>query len=274
MKTIKLMIIVLVAVLGFSSCSKESDSNKEKKLVKIYCEKKSNDKKYLYSNWTFEYNEEEQLVSAYNEIFSGEEDYIIGTYKYTWYKEAIDVVSDIKIKMSFVEDEEVTQNQKYTLILKDGRFSYGLGLGEEESTKSIYSYTSNGKMQNYKDIASDFICVWDGDKLIEVNNNDPVLRTDYKFTYGNISCVKGFALNAILTTQQAEHLSYVHPELAGIRTSQCPILEKITYYDGEQITDSTTYEYSYEFDEEGYMTKMTGIVIDKEETIDYALTWE
>ena len=49
------------------------------------------------------------------------------------------------------EDEEVTQNQKYTLILKDGRFSYGLGLGEEESTKSIYSYTSNGKMQNYKD---------------------------------------------------------------------------------------------------------------------------
>ena len=175
MKIIKLMIIVLVAVLGFSSCSKESDSNKEKKLVKIYCEKKSNDKKYLYSNWTFEYNEEEQLVSAYNEIFSGEEDYIIGTYKYTWYKEAIDVVSDIKIKMSFVEDEEVTQNQKYTLILKDGRFSYGLGLGEEESTKSIYSYT--------KQISEGFITIKGGNRVgitgSVVMEKDNVINMNY-----------------------------------------------------------------------------------------------
>ena len=63
-----------------------------------------------------------------------------------------------------------------------------------------------------------------------------------------------------------------HPELAGIRTSQCPTSE--TYSEGDGYDEYLSYE--YEFDANGYISKalQTYKYRDQEDKSTITFTWE
>ena len=91
-----------------------------------------------------------------------------------------------------------------------------------------------------------------------------------KLTYGK-TCSKGYHpfIATMIGAGEYQVLFMAHPEIAGMRTSQLP--QSITWthtdnYSGK--TDSSTYTFTYEFDKEGYISKINS------EYSTYTFVWE
>ena len=131
-------------------------------------------------------------------------------------------------------------------------------------------------MKRYRGSVSDITCEWEGDKLISAVNID--IHEDLKYKYSNISCVKGYC-PIIAWNNTQEMITLAHPERVGLRTTHCPVsIDGFSEFFDDPVTYNYTYE--YEFDDEGYITKIietTTEKINNEETTRckvYTLTWE
>ncbi len=270
MKKIKFVIVALVAVLGFSSCSNEFDFSDEKKLVRCTC---VFDSSFMFIDRIFEYDKKGRLASAYEEQFYAEDIYSKGSYTYNWNKKGVDVFAEYFVKL-LSDTEETNTSENFTITLENKRFAKFVY--NKEYDEYNYTYDSEGRLKRYRGSVSDVTCEWDGDKLVSAVNID--IHDDLKYKYGNISCVKGYCPIIVWDNTQ-EMITLAHPERVGLRTTHCPV--SVDGY-SEFFDDPTTYKYTYEyeFDDEGYITKIIETITEKvnnEETTRgkvYTLTWE
>lgn len=271
MKNIKLMIIALVALLGFNSCSDKFNFNDEKKLVRYTC---VNDTNLVFIDRSFEYDAKGHLVSAYEEQNFAEDVYSRGSYTYTWHKKGVDVHGEHAIKL-LGDTEENNTTEDFTIKFENKRFAKFI-YNNVEYKDYNYTYDSKGRLMHYRASVSDITCEWEGDKLVSALNID--IHGDHKYKYGNISCVKGYCPIIVWNNTQ-EVITLAHPERVGLITTHCPV--SVDYY--SEFFDepvSYCYVYEYEFDDEGYITKIKETQKDKNNKDEimgvriFTLTWE
>ena len=257
--------MALFAVLmcvNFASCSSDDDPTEEKeeggvvvsgkKITKIVRKSGDGDSEI----YTFKYDNNGRLIEA-TALYVGDRD---KTYQFTWGDNAIKVISTLKYSNS-----NYTGTDTYIITLKNG-----LAQNNEDGNSFIYSNsnriikcTSNDKYGE-----GEFSAIWDGDKLVSISEEDE----DATLTYGT-SCKKGYFpfVATMLAVDADAALFMAHPEIAGMRTNQLPT--KITWTDnyGSEISTLT-----YEFDKEGYISKIVGEEISNgsTETDTYTLTWQ
>ena len=244
--------MALMAVLmcgNFASCSKEGnpdgsgDFSNEKKLVKMVCESD----RYSCTN-TFSYDSKGRLTEA-----TKTDNNRSNTYNLIW--------GDDRVLL-----HNVRQNDGIIFTLSNGLIqnysNYDSSFGSHtftynQSNRFIkWGYVSERPGENFTKLA-----IWDGDKLACISNYE---GGQYSYTY-NGTCQKGyfpFYLGSLIEDVWGDLLFSAHPELIGARSSQLPATEKS---DGK-----TTYTYRYEFDKDGYISK---IYEEGAETYIYSLTW-
>ena len=270
MKTLRFIGMALFAFLmgvNFASCSSDDDPTEEKeeggvvvsgkKLVKIVG--KSADNSYS-ETYTFSYDNKGRLIEA-TESYEGDRNNYTETYQFTWGDNAIKVISTFNDSNS-----NYTGTDTYTITLKNG-----LAQNNEDGNSFIYS-NSNRIIKctsNDKYGGGEFSAIWDGDKLVSISEED---QYDATLTYGT-SCKKGyFPFVATMLANDADAALFMaHPEIAGMRTNQLPTKKTSTDNYGSEISTLT-----YEFDKEGYISKIVGEEISNgsTETYTYTLTWQ
>ena len=264
MKTFRLVSAALFAVLmcaNFASCSKDDDATNtdvggndeggnqevtvsEKKLVKVVGKLGSDSETYEFS-----YDDKGRVTKS-TETSNYDVNHYKGEYQFIWGDDAI--TANIK---SSSNDSEYTNN--YTLTLKNG-------LVQNCDTDETLTYNSSGRIasRKYYNFTSSFL--WDSDKLVSTIYKEHEKRT---YTYGE-SCKKGYCPLFIFKMEINCNLLYVaNPELIGAKTTQLPT--SITYSNSGK--DDTT-ALKYDFDKEGYISKITAKRDD--ETYTYTLTWK
>jgi hypothetical protein len=138
-----------------------------------------------------------------------------------------------------------------------------------ESQYETYVYDSNNKIKSMKG-DGDWQFVWDGEKLVKVNTAGLYATITYSGKTCNGQCVVWFEG---LDMSDFDELTYAHPELFGLRTSELPTkieVETKNEYD-------YTLDYQYEFTDDNYVSKIfvTDTRSDGETaTSRYELTWE
>lgn len=245
------MMAVLMGV-GFTSCSKEDpdggDFSNEKKLVKMAQSGSSS------VSITFTYDEKGRMIEATE-------------------------VSDYSNNESFLWGDNAIKCDGVTFTLENGLVQ----CEDSEWKKFVYSYNQSNRLTKceYEHHDAEVSYLWDGDKLVSVTeienpNSDYETTTDITVTYEK-SCKKGFNpyLTGMLGIGSSYYLYLGHPELLGLRTKQLPKTvsrNRTSAYN----TSSEITSFSYEFDKDGYISKM---II--EETYDgesssatITLTWE
>ena len=241
-----------IAVLlgcGFASCNKEDDQAKEddvvvneKKITKIV---RQSDADYLTKR--FQYDGNGRLVKCLSES-----DNYSNTSTLIWKDNTIDL------------DNSSNWPFEYILTLEDNFVQNEEGIGDGYI---YYTYNSSKRLTDIlyvADYESELETFqWDGDKIMSISGEDYKISFAYKQT-----CKRGyFPLFDYFFGWNDHPLYDAHPELIGIRTKQLP--ESITYNYSEN--DNGTITCSYEFDTEGYITKI--IMKDGNEIETYTLTW-
>ena len=248
-KTFRLVGMALFAVLmcvNFASCSSSDDEPTEekdenevvvsgKKIAKIISESEE-----WKETRTFSYDDKGRLIkSTETDEYDNEKN--TRTYQFIWGDDVIKCSGD----------------NNYTFTLKNG-----LVQSDELHT---YSYNKSNRLVKVETSYSTATAIWDGDKLMSISDDDGDDRT---FAYEK-TCKKGnfpFAANMIDDCE----LFIAHPEIVGSLTTQLPAsLTEIDGYSG----DKETATFAYEFDKEGYISKITAKATDGS-TETYTLTWE
>ena len=268
MKNFQLIIVALVAILGFNSCSNQFESNNEKKLVKYLC---IDDTNFKLIERSFEYNKKGQAILIQDDLYFDDDEYSLGVHQFNWNENSIDATQNLSIKL--FGDDVSNQTINYTITLENNLFTKFIN-NDSGYEMSIYTYNEDGRMQNYLDVASDATYIWDADKVISIDNKG--IDAKSKYTYGNISCLKGYC-PIIISATQTDPLSFAHPEFVGLKTKQCPISLEYTYFEGDEPLGTNHSTYEYEFDNEGYITKIIETTTTSNEEIHiytYTLTWK
>ena len=112
---------------------------------------------------------------------------------------------------------------------------------------------------------------WDGDKLTSVTSYDEDNSLEYKQTITYNGCCNAGYNPLIVDIVCKDVLTYAHPELFGLRSTQLP--SSITTESDEVWIETGTRNYEYEFDEAGYITKIVGKV-ETEIVETWTVTWE
>ena len=269
MKTFRFIGMALFAVLmcvNFTSCSGGDDDPTEepeeggvvvngKNLVKVVG--KSANGSYS-ETYTFSYDNKGRLIEAtesYQEGSYKDTD----TYQFIWGDDAIKVV--------------INPTYNYTLTLNNGLVRNS-NLDDENG---VFTYNNSNRFIKYSSKSKYETCsvIWDGEKLVSISDYDH----EATLTYSS-SCKKGyFPFIATMITSDSEAILFMaHPEIAGMRTNQLPASITWTHtddYSGK--TDSETSTMEYEFDKEGYISKIIGKETDSDGSTDtyiYTLTWQ
>ena len=246
-----MLAITSIMATGLASCDKEDgpdenrDFSNDKKLVKI----------------------------VYQEV--GDEDVEVTTFKYGVNGRLIEVVED-EMKSSFVwEDDEVKIHTEYyfpSSFNTTQTLSLANGLAQTSCDYGRLSYNQSNRLVKYEENARVLDYVWEGNKLMSVTEDGFVMSITY-----SQYCKKGyFPLLDEITEWLGGYLCYAHPELFGLRTVHLP--SSVSYIDDNRVVLAT---YSYAFDNEGYITKITQTFNGEGEETDYlpytdtyTLTWE
>lgn len=137
----------------------------------------------------------------------------------------------------------------------------------------LLSYDENFNLIETKSTSEEdyyYKLTWNNDNIVKLISD----RGLYDITYTNNENKNlSFALLAGIEDFMLDSpLFYVHPELGGIKTKN--LVEKITYNENSETTSYTkTYSYSYEFDKDGYVTRIKIIESDGDES-GFKLYWE
>ena len=240
--------MALMAVLmcvGFASCSEEEpdggDSSNEKKLTKLA----SADSHYSF---TFTYDDKGRLSK-------------------------VTEISDYSDEESYLWGDNAIKCESFTITLENGLAQHENG-GREEY---VYTYNQSDRLLECNDMEF----MWDGDKLVSVTevempNSDYETTTEIRFTYEE-TCRKGYNpyITGMLSIGSSKYLYIGHPELLGLRTKQLPKSVTSTRTNRYNTSSETT-NFSYEFDKEGYISKMKieEIYEGESSTNTVTLTWE
>ena len=245
MKTLRMYGMALVAIVlsvSLASCSKNNNPVKgedgvvvnEKKLTRIVSQRDTT---------RFQYDGNGRLIKS---------DTYYNTSTLIWKDNTIDL------------DNSHSWPFKYILTIENGRVQNEEGI---EDGYIYYTYNSANRLTDilyvadYESQLESF--QWDGDKIISISGEDYKIS----FTYKQM-CNKGyFPLFDHFCGWNDHKLYEAHPELIGIRTKELPA--SITYNDSDGYNQTTTC--SYEFDTEGYITKI--IMEEGNEIETYTLTW-
>lgn len=246
MKELKIAGIALAAilmVLNTTSCNKEGNGgniNNEKKIVKM-SETWDNGTPHTFK---LQYDENGRL----NKVTE------------------VDKNGGIVANMdSFIWGDDIincTDGEGYTITLENGLMQYSDAWGGATFTYNKSNRMTKMEMPQAGGITN---ATWDGDKLTLVTGDYDVYHA---ITYQD-SCKKGYCpITGLLINDGTPFyfLFIAHPELIGIRTNKLPATISL---DNENSDIST---YSYEFDSDGYVTKVTELNSDY--TLTYDLTWE
>ena len=242
-------VIAVCMCANFTACSKDGDGSEgggssvsEKKLVRIVYNYGDSGETYKFS-----YDKQGRVVESQcgDEYENWKSEYIWGNNTLqvdTNYSRTIPVHPDLSGTSEYSEVYTIENG----LVLKCTC----------EDEVYYYSYDNTGRWN--KDMT------WDGDKLILEYKGD----NKYKYNYTGLTCKKGYLPNFNV----GEPLFIAHPELVGIQTKLLPTSATYTNFIDPSIAGGTV-NYKYEFDSEGYISKITE-KYDDGETVTYTLTWE
>ena len=253
------MALIAIIMCTFTiSCSKE-ETYSEKKLVKFGNESQT---------YTFSYDRNGKLTKA-SEVRKDSNGTYYYDYQYTWSDGSIKV--DYKYKQS--SEETYDSNYSYSLLLENGVIKKKSNVYNEYTT--TISYNQSLKFSKSERVRTDgniltYTAEWDGDKMVCMNKNWWNTRIDIStYYYEGESCSKGYS--PLIPNDMLQDIIFIaHPEIGGMRTNQLPSTRFL--HQGPPDSDKTkgeTSTYSYEFDEDGYLTQ---IKIDDREI--YTCTWE
>lgn len=223
-----------------------------KRLVQIveeaenYVEGKGKDIDIYY----FEYNNQGQLTS----VTVGDE---VNTIEYS------------ENLITSTRDMGVDGYEIVTFSLSNGKIISG-----KEENSGIPTYTHSyiyisGRMAETKGEMGSVAFVWEGDKLINVYEHDEKDTYAYSLEYNGNTC-NGY--NPVIVLMLASGIIYeaeyfpiiANPELAGFKTNQLPI---------SMIVNDEVTNFTYEFDDDGYLRKCKAAEEDGDYTT-YTFTWE
>ena len=264
MKTFRFIGMALFAILmcvNLSSCSGGDDDPTEepeeggvivsgKKLAKIV-----GTGVFENETYTFNYDNKGRLVeSIYTE---GPDGYIdVVNKKYTW--------SDNTIKVDWSSS---TGKYTYSTILT---IENGLvKLEKSNDDNAIFSYNKSNRIVKIEEEDETTTIDWNNDKLSSITNTD---GWNVTLIYEK-SCKKGyFPFIAEMIGGENEVLFMAHPEIVGMKTTQLPSTMTDSYDYGVYGSGTDITHFNYEFDNEGYISKISGEV--NGEPYTYTLTWE
>lgn len=258
----------------------EPKPNKTKKLVRILKEEtKRYDSdspldKYAYI-YEFNYNNEGFLSSA--KMYDDEGYSEIINYEYSGNK---------------IYNEEVS----YSL------FNGKVSIYDNEFDYYKFDYgSSNYEQLNKIGEYGDYIVSWENNRITKIGEDSPSsydlpFQTYYwynTYTYEGKTCngfidigILGFSdiFNLDDGKMMSDIIMLVHPELFGLKTNQLPKSSKeeiyvkdYDKYTGEEFIydDYESYTYTYEFDDDGYLKKVTKTNVNAtDEFISNTYTWE
>lgn len=248
MKTFRLLRMTAIVVLmgfGFTSCSKEENSNPNgKKVVKITNSTENNSNSQAIE---FNYDNKGRLIeTVVSQNFNNQtKDYSI---QYIW------------------GDDVIETTEGYIYTLSDGLIQSDGG--------DYYTYDQSGRLVEYGNDSRWWTKVaWNNDKFVKSSDRSSDVHTrEITWTYGK-SCPKGyFPLIEQLIHLTDDAFFVAHPELAGIRTTQLPASCTIVDYAYGKETGTETVTFTYEFNNDGYISKFTEH--NRNETYSCIITWE
>lgn len=136
------------------------------------------------------------------------------------------------------------------------------GLVQNSDKGHVYSYNNSNRVVKVETDYDTTTAIWDGDKLVSISYDGH----DNTLTYKE-SCKKGyFPFTTSLIEDNYDAILVAHPELVGTRTNQLPASR--TWED-----ENETATFSYEFDKDGYISKIKAKSPDGSTQI-YTLTWQ
>jgi len=251
MKIFRFCGMALVAVcmcVNFTACSSgdglddgEGSSINEKKLTKMVFDGEP---------FTFSYDNQGRVIEVVDVYAYGEST----SYYYIWDDDAIIVNSKTEVVNPDGYTEKHTDRHIYSIDNKRVQSS-----GENENIETYY-YNNQNRLSQIKSRWDIDDYLWDGDKLIAVNDGSD------KYTYKE-SCKKGYSPLFVMRIN-SDPLFMAHPEIIGVRTEQLPATITETLNDGS----TKIYTYSYTFDNEGYISKIE--IANNEKKSTCILTWE
>ena len=227
--------MAVLMCVNFTSCSEDDDPTEVKNDNGIVISGKklaimayeNQDESVIYK---FTYDGEGKLATATKIVddFHSKYDDRTDYYRFKW--------------RSNNNVEIIGEWEEWDVMLEDGLIQY---VDEDEFfydkskkfAKAISSYDETIK------------ATWNGDKLMSIENVDEYID---EFTYGK-TCKNGyFPLFGELIDFDYSILFMAHPELVGMRSKQLPVSITST----EHIGDVYTKNIEYEFDKEGYISKI------------------
>lgn len=222
-------LVAIIMGVSLSSCNKDENPENDGDF--------SNEKKLVKEVW-----EEDGETTTHTYIYDDKGRLVKSTGTSMWNREYI-----------WGDDAIMSSGETYTIENGLIQTYGGMTFTYNKSDKLIKIEES----YSYTDGTSITTALWDGDKLVSVSYGN----TNVTITYGE-SCKKGFNLPYYIILE--EPLLTACPELFGMRTKQLPatITEKSDgFYDttfgktfGAYVATST---YTYEFDKDGYISKVT-----------------
>lgn len=234
MKTFRLIGMALLAIMlcvNFTGCSKDdtlTDNEiitKSKKLIGM--KETEGDNTYI---WEFSYDSEGKLSSIIDsfDLYGGSNRQQQVTH-YTWRSFTIIAESDY-LTQTYTLDE----NNLVKTIRSDKNTDWN---------NAQFSYNSSNQLLvvDYGTYSDKY--TWENDKISKIDNYLNII-------YSGKTCKGYFPLY----NDYYGDIFYAHPELIGLRNSQLPEREFYKYKDSQ-----IEYEYSYIFDEDGYVKSCTRV---------------
>ncbi len=262
MKTFRLIGMALLAILGsmnFIACG--SDDEKEE-LIKNEDGVITNQKRLTriemvndgISTLTFSYDSKGRVVFKKGGV--------TGDTNYTWGNNIIMATDDNESTRTYILSNNLVKN------INDNDYGYW--------GNTTFSYNSNNQLTKVLQDSEEYgtnteSYTWQGNKISKLAHQ---YREEciYEYTYSGKTCKGYFPL---YIPSENDEIFYAHPELVGLRCSQLP--DKVY---GKDSYSEETEQYTYTFDNDGYIESCTAVYTEKSSdrthtyTIIYTFTWE
>lgn len=240
MKTFRVISMALFAIimcLNFTCCSKDdtlTDNEiiaKSKKLIGM--KETEGDNTYI---WEFSYDSEGKLSSViYSfDMYGGSNRDQQVTY-FAWRSFTIIAENDYQTRTYTLDENNLVKT-----IRSDK---------ETDWSNAQFLYNSSNQLLVADNGTYSNKYTWENDEISKIKSNDSYSN----IIYSGKTCKGYFPLY-----NYYDDIFYAHPELIGLRNSQLPEREFYKYKDSQR-----EFEYSYIFDEDGYVERCTIVRTEK-----------
>jgi hypothetical protein len=243
-------VITICMCTNFTACSEDGDgleggrdSSGKKKLVKIVYDYGDND---VYT-YIFGYDKQGRLIDVKMEEYEGDGEFYYWNQQLIWENNTVKVWSDGSHRLTYTMANELMRS---------------LHREYDQSYAKYYTYNFENKLVEISYVKGDEKSwseyIWNEDKLIYGNHET--------YTYEDLNCKKGY-----LPWLYGDPIYMAHPELFGLKLTELPVSKE-----KEENGEKHYYTYQYEFNSNGYISKIIEIetVKDKNWSTTITLTWK